>query len=196
MSKSLGNSPPTRSSSSATTAPTAPVRHHAQRPTRPGRALRRATRRARPQLLQQTLERLPLPPARRKASSLSPTDSKHASKDETGATPVLRYEVQGEINPALLTSDDKWILLKLDQADSRKSTSPSPNTISEVTAISTVSSGRVLRLVCGGEQGDAGRPVESFKRGNVESTSGSTSNGFNGSTNEADALRVKQARGD
>jgi valyl-tRNA synthetase len=26
------------------------------------------------------------------------------------------FEVQGEINPALLTSDDKWILLKLDQA--------------------------------------------------------------------------------
>src|SRR5207248_8232069 len=50
------------------------------------------------------------------ASSLSPTDSKHASRDETGATPVLRYEVQGEINPALLTSDDQWILLKLDQA--------------------------------------------------------------------------------
>ena len=50
------------------------------------------------------------------ASSRSPTDSQHTSKDETGATPVLRYEVQGEINPALLTSDDKWILLKLDQA--------------------------------------------------------------------------------
>src|SRR5439155_21054008 len=26
------------------------------------------------------------------------------------------FETQGEINPALLTSDDKWILLKLDQA--------------------------------------------------------------------------------
>ncbi len=30
-----------------------------------------------------------------------------------GASPV---EVQGEIDPQLLTSDDKWILLKLDQA--------------------------------------------------------------------------------
>ena len=50
------------------------------------------------------------------ASSLSPTDSGNAAKNETGATPVLRYEVQGEIDPRLLTSDDKWILLKLDAA--------------------------------------------------------------------------------
>ncbi len=50
------------------------------------------------------------------ASSLSPTDSENVSKSETGATPVRRYEVQGEIDPKLLTSDDKWILLKLDAA--------------------------------------------------------------------------------
>jgi valyl-tRNA synthetase len=50
------------------------------------------------------------------ASSLSPSNSGSVSKSETGGTPVLRYEVQGEIDPKLLTSDDKWILLKLDQA--------------------------------------------------------------------------------
>jgi valyl-tRNA synthetase len=50
------------------------------------------------------------------ASSLSPTNPEIASKNETGATPVLQSEVQGEIDPKLLTSDDKWILLKLDQA--------------------------------------------------------------------------------
>jgi valyl-tRNA synthetase len=50
------------------------------------------------------------------ASRLSPTDSGQTSESETGATPVLRHEVQGEINPALLTNDDKWILLKLHQA--------------------------------------------------------------------------------
>jgi valyl-tRNA synthetase len=50
------------------------------------------------------------------ASSLSPSDSGNVSKSETGGTPVLPYEVQGEINPQLLTSDDKWILLKLDAA--------------------------------------------------------------------------------
>src|SRR5437763_10777114 len=33
-------------------------------------------------------------------------------RQDAGST----FEVQGEINPALLTSDDKWILLKLDQA--------------------------------------------------------------------------------
>ncbi|MCO5053111.1 MAG: class I tRNA ligase family protein [Verrucomicrobiae bacterium] len=32
------------------------------------------------------------------------------------ATRTTTYEVQGEINPALLTNDDKWILLKLSQA--------------------------------------------------------------------------------
>src|SRR5208283_5336150 len=50
------------------------------------------------------------------ASSLSPTDSENALKNETGGTPVLQCEVQGEIDPKLLTSDDKWILLRLDQA--------------------------------------------------------------------------------
>jgi valyl-tRNA synthetase len=40
----------------------------------------------------------------------------------TGVSPVVSgvppktFEVQGEINPQLLTNDDKWILLKLDQA--------------------------------------------------------------------------------
>ena len=51
------------------------------------------------------------------ASRLSPSDSHEELKNETGETPVLRtYEIQGEINPSLLTSDDKWILLKLHQA--------------------------------------------------------------------------------
>ncbi|PYK60226.1 MAG: valine--tRNA ligase, partial [Verrucomicrobia bacterium] len=68
------------------------------------------------------------------ASSLSPTDSKHTSKDEAGATPVLRYEVQGEINPALLTSDDKWILLKLDQAIREIDVAFAEYKFSEVTA--------------------------------------------------------------
>jgi len=35
---------------------------------------------------------------------------------QTGETPVPLFEVQGEIDPKLLTSDDKWILLKLDSA--------------------------------------------------------------------------------
>src|SRR5213075_3606650 len=42
--------------------------------------------------------------------------------DSSGQTPNFRqdaestFQVEGEIDPALLTSDDKWILLKLDQA--------------------------------------------------------------------------------
>ena len=39
-----------------------PPRHHEHRPERPGHPLRRGTRRARPQLLQQTVERLPFSP--------------------------------------------------------------------------------------------------------------------------------------
>src|SRR5205814_801900 len=30
--------------------------------------------------------------------------------------PPEQFEIQGEINPQLLTNDDKWILLKLNQA--------------------------------------------------------------------------------
>src|SRR5208282_6489246 len=50
------------------------------------------------------------------ASRLSPSDSEDPAMDETCATPALRYEIQGEIEPVLLTTDDKWILLKLDAA--------------------------------------------------------------------------------
>jgi valyl-tRNA synthetase len=52
------------------------------------------------------------------ASSLSSAPSNKPDV-ETGKMPVPllpAYEVQAEINPQLLTSDDKWILLKLDQA--------------------------------------------------------------------------------
>jgi len=43
-------------------------------------------------------------------------------------------EVQAEINPALLTSDDKWILLKLDQAIREVSTALTEYKFSEATA--------------------------------------------------------------
>jgi valyl-tRNA synthetase len=68
------------------------------------------------------------------ASSLSPTDSENVSKNETGAMPVLHYEVQGEINPALLTSDDKWILLKLDAAIREMNTAFAGYKFSDATA--------------------------------------------------------------
>jgi valyl-tRNA synthetase len=68
------------------------------------------------------------------ASSLSPTESENALKNETGGTPVLRYEVQGEINPRLLTSDDKWILLKLDAAIREMNTAFAEYKFSDATA--------------------------------------------------------------
>jgi valyl-tRNA synthetase len=53
------------------------------------------------------------------ASSLCVPSSDDGALQHTGKMPVplpTAYEVQGEIDPKLLTSDDKWILLKLDQA--------------------------------------------------------------------------------
>jgi valyl-tRNA synthetase len=67
-------------------------------------------------------------------SSLSPTNSANASRNETGATPVLQYEVQGEIDPTLQTSDDKWILLKLDQAIREMNTAFAEYKFSDATA--------------------------------------------------------------
>jgi len=51
------------------------------------------------------------------ASSLCVSTSESPPAQHTGKMPVpLQSEVQGEINPSLLTNDDKWILLKLHQA--------------------------------------------------------------------------------
>jgi valyl-tRNA synthetase len=38
------------------------------------------------------------------------------ASEAAGGTSALPFEFEGEINPALLTSDDKWILLRLDAA--------------------------------------------------------------------------------
>jgi valyl-tRNA synthetase len=53
------------------------------------------------------------------ASCLCVPSSDDGALQHTGKMPVplpTAYEVQAEIDPKLLTSDDKWILLKLDQA--------------------------------------------------------------------------------
>ena len=50
------------------------------------------------------------------ASRLCVSSLDNAPPQQTGETPVPLFEIQGEIDPKLLTSDDKWILLKLDQA--------------------------------------------------------------------------------
>jgi valyl-tRNA synthetase len=71
------------------------------------------------------------------ASSLSQTSTPQggfSKESETGATPVLRYEVQAEIDPKLLTSDDKWILLKLDAAIREMNTAFAEYKFSDATA--------------------------------------------------------------
>ena len=68
------------------------------------------------------------------ASSLS---SLSAGGNPTGETPVPLqsvYEIQGEIEPTLLTSDDKWILLKLDEAIREVSIALNEYKFSEATA--------------------------------------------------------------
>jgi valyl-tRNA synthetase len=58
----------------------------------------------------------------------------------TGVSPVVSgvspetFEVQGEIDPKLLTSDDKWILLKLDQAIREMNTAFAEYKFSDATA--------------------------------------------------------------
>jgi valyl-tRNA synthetase len=58
----------------------------------------------------------------------------------TGVSPVVSgvspetFEVQGEIDPKLLTSDDKWILLKLDQAIREMNTAFADYKFSDATA--------------------------------------------------------------
>jgi valyl-tRNA synthetase len=58
----------------------------------------------------------------------------------TGVPPVVSgvspetFEVQGEIDPKLLTSDDKWILLKLDQAIREMNTAFAEYKFSDATA--------------------------------------------------------------
>jgi valyl-tRNA synthetase len=71
------------------------------------------------------------------ASRLSPSDPGQAGESETGATPVLQpsaLPVEGEIDPALLTSDDKWILLRLDQAIREMDTAFAEYKFSDATA--------------------------------------------------------------
>jgi valyl-tRNA synthetase len=71
------------------------------------------------------------------ASSLSSSSDLEKDNNLTGKTPVplqTAFEVQGEINPQLLTSDDKWILLKLDAAIRELNTAFAEYKFSDATA--------------------------------------------------------------
>jgi valyl-tRNA synthetase len=71
------------------------------------------------------------------ASCLCVPSSDDGALQHTDKMPVplpTAYEVQGEIDPKLLTSDDKWILLKLDQAIREMSTAFAEYKFSDATA--------------------------------------------------------------
>ena len=75
-------------------------------------------------------------------------------------------EAQGEIAPALLTSDDKWILLRLDQAIREITTAFADYRFSDATADALpLLLERVLRLVRRGEQGRPPLPRKQPTRG-------------------------------
>jgi valyl-tRNA synthetase len=94
------------------------------------------------------------------------------------------FEVQGEINPRFLTTYDKWILLKLDQAIREITTALNEYKFNEATA--------ALYRFFWSEYCDwyveaskaTLRPVESLNRGTVESGAGSTIQRFNDSTTD------------
>ena len=50
------------------------------------------------------------------SAGVPPAPGSEQKEQEGGRNACPAFEVQGEINPALLSSDDKWILLKLDAA--------------------------------------------------------------------------------
>jgi valyl-tRNA synthetase len=71
------------------------------------------------------------------ASCLCVPSSDDGALQHTGKMPVPlppAFEVQGEIDPRLLTSDDKWILLKLDQAIREMNTAFADYKFSDATA--------------------------------------------------------------
>ena len=129
MSKSLGNSPDPLELIGKYGADALRFGTMRSAPLGPGRAVRRERRRIGPQLLQQALERLPLPPNARRRGP-------------------------GEIVPALLTSDDKWILLKLDQAIREITDAFAEYRFNEATPDPLpLLLERILRLVRRGQQG-------------------------------------------
>src|SRR5439155_4403412 len=92
--------------------------------------------------------------------------------------------IEGEINPALLTSDDKWILLKLDKAIRELTDSLAEYRFNEAA--------QVLYRFFWSEYCDwyveaskaVLRPAEALKRESVEAGSASTLQRFNESTND------------
>ena len=111
----------------------AALRRDAQRAARAGHPLRRKERGARPQLLHEALER-------------------RRFRQMQGG------ETEGEISPALLTSDDKWILLRLDAAIAEVSAALEEYRFTDADrgALSLLLE-RVLRLVSRGVEGVAQR---------------------------------------
>src|SRR5438034_8489721 len=127
-------------------------------------------------------------------------------RQDAGST----FEIEGEINPALLTSDDKWILLKLDQAIREIDAAFAEYKFSEVTqTLYRFFWGEYCDWYVEAAKAALARAVEALNRGTVEpgtpphahasdvaqsnaKDDDSTIQQFNGSTNETDALRANK----
>jgi valyl-tRNA synthetase len=100
-------------------------------------------------------------------------------------------EIQGEIDPKLLTSDDKWILLKLDQAIREITEAFAEYKFSDATAtLYRFFWSEYCDWYVEASKAALARPVEPLKRETVESSAGSTIQPFNDSTSSARRANV------
>ncbi|MGA3283473.1 MAG: valine--tRNA ligase [Verrucomicrobiota bacterium] len=102
------------------------------------------------------------------------------------------FPIQGEINPKLLTSDDKWILLKLDQAIREMNTAFAEYKFSDATAtLYRFFWSEYCDWYVEASKAVLSHSVEPLKRETVESATGSTIQPFNDSTaRKANTLAV------
>jgi valyl-tRNA synthetase len=93
------------------------------------------------------------------------------------------FPIQGEIDPRLLTSDDKWILLKLDQAIREMNTAFAEYKFSDATAtLYRFFWSEYCDWYVEASKATLARGVEPLKRETVTSEAGSTIQPFNDST--------------
>jgi valyl-tRNA synthetase len=101
-------------------------------------------------------------------------------------------DVQGEINPGLLTSDDKWILIKLDQAIREITAALSDYRFNEATsALYRFFWSEYCDWYVEASKATLSRPVDPINRETVETAPDSTIQGFKDSTaRQANTLAV------
>ncbi len=121
-----------------------------------------------------------------RAAGILPADQTSAESQSFRQDAGSTFEVQAEINPALLTSDDKWILLKLSQAIEEITTAFADYKFSDATAtLYRFFWSEYCDWYVEASKATLTRPAEPLNRETVESVAGSTIQPFNDSTPDA-----------